>query len=125
MATRCFNVSCQFPNFTQPFILQRAKSVEASKFPNEFRPRPRMMSEGDGDAAPSDDSITKSKKARSQSVTSNAASEMRTPTLEGDAAAENEAEPLVNGGLSAPSLVRSFASSSSSPSEQQNKVWNV
>ena len=97
---------------------QRAKSVEASKFPSDIRPRPRMMSEGDGDAAPSADSLTKSKKARSLSVTSNAASEMRPPTLDGDAP-ENEAEPLVNGGLSAPSLVRSLASS-----EQQNKVWN-
>ena len=100
----------------QPHILQRAKSVEASKFPDEFRPRPRMMSEGDGDAAPSADSLTKSNRARSLSVTSNCAP---TPTLDGDAP-ENMAEPLVNGGLSAPSLVRCLASS-----EQQNKVWNT
>ena len=37
--------------------LKRAKSVEASKFPNEFRPRPRMRSEGDND----NESVTKSK----------------------------------------------------------------
>merc|ERR1719322_659153 len=43
---------------------QRAKSVEASKFPDELRPRPRMMSKGEPAA------VVKPEKPRSKSVTS-------------------------------------------------------
>ena len=103
---------------------QRAKSVEASKFPDEFRPRLRMTSEGDEPV------VANSEKARSKSVTLTATSEQRPPMSEGDAPKNDkydrgceEAEPLINGGLSAPSLVRSLASSSTPPSSEPHKVW--
>ena len=108
---------------------QRAKSVEASKFPNEFKPRPRMRSEGDEAESTF---VAKSGKARSKSVTTEQQRPLVTsndlqrslPTSDGDAAKNDEdAEPLANVGLSAPSLVRSLASSSATSPPEQQKVW--
>ena len=116
---------------------QRAKSVEASKFPDELRPRPRMMSEGD-DAAAESAAVVKPEKPRSKSVTSEGQLQRplsvkceagdEAPRSGQDTAVDAAVEARVNGGgLSAPSLVRSLASSSpssASPSEPP-KVWKI